>query len=63
MAVEQAFFHGHDEKKNPFLSHLSTKPSFLFEPAAMNYEEGKRWKQKYHKHCQLGFSSYQHHWH
>ena len=43
--------------------HLCTKPAFLFKSARQDFSEGAQWKAKYYEHCQLIYSSFQHHWH
>ena len=61
--LEDAFHCGQDENAYPLFHNLSSRPAFLFEIANMNEAEGSVWKAKYQKHCQLMFSSFQHHWH
>ena len=61
--LEDVFYCGQDELQFPLFQHLSTRPTFLFESAPMDEQEGVAWKAKYNKHCQLMFSSFQHCWH
>eukprot|EP00973_Karenia_brevis_P071804 9978569-Karenia_brevis.AAC.1 len=43
--------------------HLCTKPALLFKCAWQDSLEGAQWKAKYYEHCQVIYSSFQHHWH
>ena len=61
--LEDAFNCGQDEERYPSFAHLPTRPASLFQTAPMIRIEGTTWKEKYTKHSQLMFSSFQHHWH